>query len=319
MNIMKTLKISLLFSILPIFLIFNSCKSPCDAKDAPNCGDHGTCVEVDSKTAKCECDEGWTGDMCSEQVNNDPCANSNAGTLQIIVKRKATGEASNNNGCLAVLGRSKEDMYLLDYKSSKLPGYDKPKFNLQEYDQLKTNGAVIDTAYSRKNGTDPANQAKVGIITFENIPYGTYYLHAFDGDHNKYVSDVTISKCSQLVYAETESLGNLKITISQTSVGGRTLDSNLYMVFAPGNDTLKEVSKKDVSSIAITPFYQGRSAELTNENGNKEPGIAFLYDIPTRQYQVLIYNDLFAPTNGTQGHADVQVKRNLLAKVGVHF
>lgn len=298
-------------------LLINACGAPpCEAEDAPDCGENGTCIEV-GDVAECECDSGWTGDFCEEKIP-PPFA---TGNLDIIVKRKSTGKVQNNYGCLAVLGRTKEDMYFIEYQYSKLGIFDKQKLNLKGYNDLVASKAVIDTAYSLKGGTDPADGSKAGMISFKDIQAGTYYLHVFDGAQDKYVRQITITADStdDLIYAEVEPLGKLKVTVAQSSIAGTELDSNIFMLWGPSTDTFTQVMVKDYASIPFEPEFEGRTGTNKNELGNDETGTYFLIDIPTRRYLVVAYNNQFANKDGQQASGYIKVRKNILDKIRVSF
>lgn len=314
----KLLTPTLVLGFLTGLLFLTGCPTPpCEDESFVGCGEHGTCVEVDGK-ASCKCDEGWGGDFCETDLN---IVEFPKGNLDIIVKRKSTGKASNNYGCLAVLGRTKEEMYFIEYQYSKLGIFDKQKYNLKGYNDLVDKKAVIDTAYSMKGATDPADGSKVGMISFKDIDEGTYYLHVFDGNQDKYVSQVTITSAEgdDLIYALVEPLGKLKVTVAQSSIADTELDSNVFMVWGPSTDTLDKVLVKDYESIPLEPLFEGRTGTIINENGKPEKGTYFLIDIPTRNYLVVGYNSQFGNKDGAQAYGYVRVRRNILSKVRVSF
>ncbi|MGB0431923.1 MAG: hypothetical protein ACPGLV_15720, partial [Bacteroidia bacterium] len=231
------------------------------------------------------------------------------------------GKVQNNDVCLAVLGRSAEDMYWTEYGFGTVNGSDKQKNFLKSYTALTTEGVIIDTAYSRKGGTDPADGGKAGIIKFEDVQTGTYYLHVLDGSADKWVGQITITADStdDLMYAEVQPLGKLKVTVAQSSIAGSEIDSNVFMLWGPSTDTFEQVMVRDYESIPFDPLYEGRTGTIKNELGNDEPGLYFLIDIPTRKYLVVAYNSTFAPKDGEQASNYIQVRKNILDKVRVNF
>ncbi|MFQ5334919.1 MAG: calcium-binding EGF-like domain-containing protein [Flavobacteriales bacterium] len=56
--------IAILFSI-PLLIFSNACKDPC--KDM-ECLNGGECVEIDRKTAECNCTTGYEGDDCGTEM-----------------------------------------------------------------------------------------------------------------------------------------------------------------------------------------------------------------------------------------------------------
>jgi hypothetical protein len=299
-------------------LILNACGGdPCEADDAPDCGENGTCIENAEGVAECECDSGYQGEFCEEKI---PPAYT-TGNLEIIVKKLFNGKVQNNFGCLAVLGRSAEEMYWLDYDYGKLPIFDKQKRYLSSYSSNVNDKIVVDTAYSRKGGTDPADGGKAGIIKFEGLQTGTYYLHVFDGSADKWVGQVTVTADStdDLLYAEVQPLGNLKVTVAQSSIAGTELDSNIFMLWGPSTDTFIQVMVKDYDAIPFDPYYEGRTGRQEDENGNVQSGLYFLMDIPTNKYLVVAYNNQFANKDGQQASGYVKIRKNILDKVRVSF
>lgn len=299
-------------------LILNACGGdPCAAEDAPDCGENGTCIENAEGIAECECDSGWQGEFCEEKIPPPYTT----GNLEIIVKRLGNGKVQNNWGCLAVLGRSAEEMYWLEYDYGKLPIFDKQKNYLKSFSSNFNDKIVLDTAYSLKGGTDPADGGKAGIIKFEGLQTGTYYLHVFDGSADKWVGQVTVTADStdDLMYAEVQPLGKLKVTVAQSSIAGTELDSNIFMLWGPSTDTFVQVMVKEYESIPFDPYYEGRTGRQEDENGNVQSGLYFLMDIPTNNYLVVAYNNQFASKDGQQASGYIKIRKNILEKIRVSF
>ena len=263
---------------------------PCEEHD---CGDHGTCVEVD-EVATCNCDEGWEGVLCADSIIVPPPPGVR-GSLGIVVENYNWAadkwKTVNNDGCLAVVGKSKEAMYYLEYFYNE----ETKKFDLKERQKKLDDGDIVYAAYSVKDsGTDPETNQTAGIISLDSVLVGTYYMHVFDPNGNKYVSEITITKEDQALHiAKVEALISVKLILGITEVVGNELDSVPIMFFGGGNDTLKAVQIKDWENIPYDPIYSGRTKELLNDRGTKEKGAFYLWDIPRRRYMVMAYSDQY--------------------------
>lgn len=295
--------------LLPAFIVFgftyfiSSCQ--------PDCA-----TEADDP---CDCPEEERPDSCFKDSNGNTGAK---GNLQIIVKKKGSNNPLNNYSCLAVLGRTASDMYFFNYESRKLPEFAVAKPVLLEFDEHETSGRAIDTAYSRKgNTTDPSSGKTAGAIEFRDVPTGTYYLHLMDGKRDKYVTSVTITEGEEddLLIGETQPLGRLKVLVAQSSASGEGLDSIRFGLFGLGSDTLQKAMKTSLDDVTIDPFFTGRTQTLTNENGLEQKGIAFLMDIPAREYLIVAYSDLFAPKEGEQASEYEKVEKNILSIRRLNF
>lgn len=285
------------FLALTSLVMLTGCPKPdpCEEKD---CGDHGTCVSVDDETAECQCDEGWEGELCQDSIIVPPPPGVR-GTLDVIVQRynwqSEKWNSLNGIGSYAVLGKNKEDMYYLDYEYNEELG----KLELASTQtrlsttkkELFDNGTLVFDAHSEKDaGTD--NGKSVGVISLKDILVGTYYMHVFDPQGDKYVSEVTITESAQgFHYAQVQPLVSIKIIVGITEVVGsdNELDSVLVEVYGSGNDTFNVVGVKDYQSIPYEPFYQGRTRPIVNQRGNKESGAFYLWDIPKRGYRIMAY------------------------------
>lgn len=291
-------------------------KDPCEDV---NCGEHGTCIENADGEAECDCDEGWEGENCEDSI----IVPGKTGNLEILVKKKKNGKASNNYSCMAVLGYTREGMYFTNLTSGKVNGGSITKTKLKGYDSLVNSKVIIDTFYSIKgNGTDPGTGKDAGLIKIEGIDEGTYFLHVYDGAADKYVTQVTITEAADddFVEAEVEPLGKIKIVVGQSSIIGSEIDSNLVHIYPPDNqDTLQHVLKKDVNEIPFDYLYAGRTGTRENENGDMQTGTFYLIDIPVRKVIAVAYNSQFAPKDGEQAFEYVEMRKNILQPKRVSF
>lgn len=287
-------------------------KDPCETVD---CGEHGTCNDE----GKCDCEEGWSGEFCDVE-DVEP---GKTGNVEVVVKKLKNGKIQNNYSCMAVLGNTKEEMYFHELTAGKVNGGDITKIMMKGYDSLKSNELLIDTFYSRKgSGVDPGSGAKAGVIKIEGVAEGNYYLHVFDGSGDKYVTPVTITEATgdDVVVAEVEPLGKIKVIVGSSSVIGSEIDSNLIMMFPPSNqDTLQYVLKKKIEDIPFEPLYQGRTSTQINELGKEQNGSYYFIDIPKRRVVIVAYNSQFAQKDGEQAYEFVEMRKNILEKVRVSF
>lgn len=290
-------------------------KDPCETVD---CGPNGTCND----NGTCDCEEGYSGEFCDvkDEDVDDPVK---TGGAQILVKKLKNGKVINNYSCMAVLSAFKEDMRFHEYISGKVSGGAINKIKVKGYDSLKTDELLIDTFYSRKgSGVDPDSDKPAGLISLENVPEGNYFLHVFDGAGDKYVTPITITEGTggDLIVAEVQPLGKIKVIVGSSSILGSEIDSNLIMMFPPSNqDTLQYVLKKDINEIPFEPLDQGRTSTQENELGNNQVGTYYFIDIPVRQVIIVAYNSQFAQKDGEQGYEIVSMRKNILEKTRVSF
>lgn len=308
---MKVLRLLLfVLAIGVVGISFQSCDGGvCEDVDCGN----GICIE-DGDEARCECNEGWTGDDCKEEVVDD----SDLATLEVVVTNKATGRVLNNDGCLLVLGKDQFSMRGFQYEVRQSDG----KFALKNLNTLESEGSVIAHVYSTPDsGTDPASGKTAGVIKVEDLEDGSYYMHVFNPNGFKYVSEITIPTTGTVVHtAAVEPLSSIKVELSLTSATSvdQVLNGETVMLFGLGSDTLQKVNIKDPSNVPFQPFFQGVTAEQVNENGNIQPAIVFFWDIPTRDYQVIGYSESQFEKNGRQAFRETQgVNQNNLYSIRV--
>ena len=279
---------------------------PCLTMD---CGIHGNCEKVTNTTAKCVCDQGWTGEFCDQEIvindttdNDDTTGSGKTSGLSIIVRKKFSGVTLNTDGCFAIIGKDEPSMrYFELFYSEELQ-----KIALKNENTLKDDGAVIATAYSTKDsGKDGENDA--GLISFDEIPTGTYYLHVLDPDGDKYVAELEISdeNKDQEIIAHVEPLISMKFVVSITSITGSELNETPIRVYGSGNDTLIQAQQKKVEDVAYEALYKGVTGEVKDEMGNTEAGAFYLWNIPKRQYNVLAYSELYYDQYGKQAYLQV--------------
>lgn len=279
---------------LTSLLMLTGCpKDPCEDQD---CGLHGTCIEVDEK-AFCQCDEGWEGTLCDKEIPDTTDVEDTRvrGSAGIVVQNYNWAadkwKTINNEGCLAVVGKTKESMYYLEYFYNET----NKKFDLKNRAALLDDESVVYAAYSVKDaGTDPETDKAAGIISLDSIVVGTYYMHVFDPNGDKFVSEITITEGSQdMIIAKVQPLVSVKLILGITEVVGNELDSVPIQVFGSGNDTLTGVQIKDFDNLPYEPIYQGRTKEIANDRNIKESGAFYLWDIPRRGYTVMAFNSQY--------------------------
>jgi hypothetical protein len=245
-----------------------------------------------------------------------------AGSLTITVKRKVKEKLQNNYGCLAVIGPNADSMNFFQYETGELKGSEKPKVLLKDFNELKSQGKVIDTMYMRKGtGLDPLTNEKVGAIKWDSLPAGNYYLHVLDGNRHKYVTEFTVAQNVETeILAETQKLGNLKVITSQSSISSNFLDGCDVRLYGSTSDTVTAVlTGKDPSDISVDPYYEGVSATQINENGLQQQGTIYFFNIPARRYYVAAYSESFSSNNQEQATDYANLNQNLLTIKQVNF
>ena len=279
------------FGLSVILLIgfgFFSCDGdpgPCEDLD---CGIHGTCIE-NGNNATCECETGWEGTNCD--VETDGNGGGPKLVAEILIKKKFGGNFLNNEGCLLVLGSTQESMGFFKYYYNEQT----KKFDLRNRGTLESEEQVIFTAYSEKDkGENPNNDQKTGAIEIYDVPVGTYYMHVFDPSGDKYVSQLVIPNNGVVEHiAEVQPLSTIKVKVSLTSV--QTNDTEIngapVLLLGTGGDTLRQSQVKNADDALYEPYYQGVTSKRIGETGEEESGIVFFWDVPTRNYLVMGFNE----------------------------
>lgn len=236
-------------------------------------------------------------------------------TVQILVKRKSGDNTLNNYTSLVVLGTYRDSMNRFEYKLATLGGGPKNKPVLQNYEALKESGNLLDTFYTRKGTADNPNTGKLSSAATMDIDEGKYFVHVLDAGLMKAVFEVEATEANKdddLYIAELQELGKLKISARLGSTAGGNMDDVDVRLYGYTTDTLNAaLTGRNPSEITVDHYYKATTATIRNENGNKEEGIAFLYDIPVRNYYVLGYSN---GSNSDQAqHALTDMRKNQLS------
>lgn len=260
----------------------------------------------------CDRDDGLGDDDGGGEGTDDKKA-----IVQVLVKRKSANNTLNNYTSLVVLGKYRDSMNRFEYELDILGAGTARKPILKNYETLKQSGNLMDTFYTRKGNLENPNTGKTsGAAVLNDLEDGTYTAHVLDGNLLKTVLQIEATAATEdddIYIAEIQELCDLKVIASLGSTAGSNMDDVDVRLYGYSSDTLSAaLTGNNPGEITVGHYYQAFTATIKNENGNKEEGIAFFYDIPVRNYYVLGHSGRGSNTDQAQ-HASTSLRKNQLS------
>lgn len=213
--------------------------------------------------------------------------------VQILVKRKSGSNTLNNYTSLVVVSKVKDSMNFYKYDVAKVAGSAKKKAVLKGYDDLKATGSIIDTFYTLKGTYEDASTGRKSSSVELELDAGNYYVHVLDESLLKDVFEIKATDATtsdDLYTAELQQLGHVKVITRQGTVVGTDIDHADVRLYGYSSDTLNAaLTGNNPADITVDYYYRVTTGKTKNENGNKESGIGFIFDIPVRSYYALAY------------------------------